>query len=599
MSENKMGPYLLQGVVGRGGMGTVYKAQHDSTGEIVAIKALSPTYSNDSHFRSRFESEIQALLKLDHPNIVRLLSFGQEDGNLYFAMELVEGKSLFHHQKSGVKFDWRDAIMISRDVASGLRHAHDRGIIHRDLKPGNLIRSTNGVVKITDFGIAKEFGADHNTRDNVLGTLDFMSPEQAKGQPVTIRSDLFSLGVVIYTLLSGKPPFSANSMEESLRNLTSVPAPQLSSVSSGVPDELDSLISQLIKKRPDDRIPTAQVFLNKLKEVEHKLKHYSEAKTAHGVSESDEPSESLKPSSGTKIKTLSDKGLTEGLFVPTRQGKNLKPKSPTVHEKTIEHKSGEVVPREDDDFESGDVESPDYFNPVTDNQRKFAVGETDEDKASPWKSAIPIMVALFVVLALAIFGITQALKKPSADQLYEAIAASEQKPNKVRSEINDFLERFPEDDRVEEIRGLEKVASAMAYINRMKVRNGMSGENRLSKMERELIKIVKNAEDDSVEGFSQLMAFVNIHKTPEEADDDQVACFKAAENYLVKLRNDAENQLDWYDESIDAALQRAAESKNPVQQEEIYESIIELYGKTEWAKPKVDIAKGLLDDLKK
>ena len=125
----------------------------------------------------------------------------------------------------------------------------------------------------------------------------------------------------------------------------------------------------------------------------------------------------------------------------------------------------------------------------------------------------------------------------------------------------------------------------------------MAGENRLSKMERELIKIIKNAEDDSVEGFSQLMAFINIHRDPDETDEDIVACQTAAENYLIKLRNDAENQLDWYDESIDAALARAASSRDNAEQEEIYEAIIELYGEIEWAQPKVDQARKLLDEL--
>lgn len=584
MSENKMGPYILDGIIGRGGMGTVYKAIHEETKDVVAVKALSPTYSDDAHFRSRFESEIQALLKLDHPNIVRLLSYGQEDGNLYFAMELVEGKSLFFHQKSGRKFDWRDAIVVGRDVASGLRHAHDRGIIHRDLKPGNLLQSPSGEVKITDFGIAKEFGSDHNTRDNVLGTLDFMSPEQAKGQPVTVRSDLFSLGVVLYTLLSGKPPFTANSMEESLRNLTSVPAPHLASLIPGIPEEIEDVISKLIEKKPEDRIPTAQVLLNRLIEAEHKLKYYSEAETAHGVEQEPEPKQNRR----AKNKTFANSDLTEDLFQPTRQDGQAKAR--TVSNQTVEQQSRQPNPT-DEDFETNEVDLPDYFNPITEQQRKLAIGESEREEKPAWLSALPIMLALAAVLALGGFGIAQALKKPSADQLYSTIASSQQKPNKVRSEIEDFLVRFPEDDRIEEIKNLNKISQAISYVNRMKVRNGMAGENRLSKMERELIKIVSEAEDDSVEGFSQLMAFVKVHQDPDETDEDILACQNAAEHYLIKLRNDAENQLDWYSESIDAAMARAASSTDAAEREEIYEAIIELYGEIDWAKPKVDIAR--------
>ena len=210
-----MGPFKLESVLGRGGMGTVYRALNSETNEILALKVLSPGYSQDSHFRNRFESEIKALLKLDHPNVVRLVSYGRYEHNLYFAMELVEGQSLFQMQRDGAKFQWREVIRIAKNVALGLRHAHDRGVIHRDLKPGNLLKAFTGIIKITDFGIAKSFGHNQDTGTNVLGTVDFMSPEQAKGQPVTFRSDLYSLGAVMYTLLGGQPPFTGNSVEES------------------------------------------------------------------------------------------------------------------------------------------------------------------------------------------------------------------------------------------------------------------------------------------------------------------------------------------------------------------------------------------------
>ena len=219
MALESIGPYKFKGILGRGGMGTVYRGVHDETGELHAIKVLAPTYAHDPHFRGRFESEIKSLIQLDHENIVRLLSFGQQDGMLFFSMELVEGNSLYYMHKKGHRFDWRAILSVARDVSKGLRHAHDRGIIHRDLKPGNLLMTVDeegksGHVKITDFGIAKRFGTSLNTGENVLGTMDFMSPEQAKGEPVTTKSDLYSLGTVMFTLLSGRPPFSANSVEE-------------------------------------------------------------------------------------------------------------------------------------------------------------------------------------------------------------------------------------------------------------------------------------------------------------------------------------------------------------------------------------------------
>lgn len=567
-------------------MGTVYRAVHEETGDVVAIKALAPTYSHDSHFRSRFESEIKALINLDHPNIVRLLSYGQEDGNLYFAMELVEGKSLFHLQKSGSKFDWRDAMVVARDVASGLRHAHDRGIIHRDLKPGNLLKSDSGMIKITDFGIAKRFGSDHNTRDNVLGTLDFMSPEQAKGQPVTVRSDLFSLGVVLHTMLSGKPPFTANSMEESLRNLTSVPAPHLSMLIPDIPEEIDELVSKLVEKRPEDRIPTAQVLLHRLKEVEHVLKHHSEAKTAHGKPQTDSKSKS---SSGDS-RTVSAKDATEDLFLPTQQ--NDRAPQETVPDQTVEIDSREVCD-EDLDFVTNEIDTPDYFNTVTDEQRKIVGGATREERKLP-SGLFPIFTALIVVLSLAIFGVYQTFKRPSADALYEVIAAKADRPDRVHREIKSFLEFYPDDDRTVEIQGLHDIAKAIGYFKRMSLRSGMVGENRLSKMEREFVKIVEVSKDDSVEGFSLLSAFVAVHDDPEEQDPTKVECIQSAKSYLAKLRNDAENQIQWHEESIESAIERAQSSESPAERQRILNSVIELYGEIDWAQSKVEQAREAL-----
>ena len=280
MALEQLGPYKLESVLGRGGMGTVYESHHVDSGEKFAVKVLAPIYSNDPHFRNRFESEIKALYKLDHENIVRLVSYGQDDSNLFFAMELVDGKSLFQAQRSGKRFYWREVINIAKDVAAGLRHAHDRGIIHRDLKPGNLLQAQDGKIKITDFGIAKSFGGSQITGTNVVGTVDFMSPEQAKGEPVTVRSDLYSLGAVMFTLLAGRPPFSGNSVEESLRSLTTVEAPKVTLRAPDVPESIEQLIANLLEKVPDDRIQTAQALLHRLTKIEDDLRDHSEAKTA-------------------------------------------------------------------------------------------------------------------------------------------------------------------------------------------------------------------------------------------------------------------------------------------------------------------------------
>ena len=314
----KLGPYLFENVLGRGGMGTVYRGIHAQTGECHAVKVLAPQFADDSHFRGRFESEIEAMMKLDHPNIVRLLSHGQEDGNLFFAMELVQGKSLYDMQRGGHGFLWPECMSIAIDVCKGLKHAHDRGIIHRDLKPGNLLMTKDGLVKITDFGIAKSYGGSHQTGTNILGTMDYMAPEQAKGETVTVRSDVYSLGTVLYTLMTGKPPFTANSMEESFRNLTRVPAPKLSSRIANVPSEVEDLLSKMLEKKPEKRIATAQATLHQIIAIQELLKGESQAKTAEqGPLTTGERAVILNPSSKT---AQVDRGAIESSLREKRDG---------------------------------------------------------------------------------------------------------------------------------------------------------------------------------------------------------------------------------------------------------------------------------------
>lgn len=586
MSSTKMGPFELEGVIGRGGMGTVYRARHEDTQEVVAIKALSETYSHDQQFRSRFESEIKALIQLDHPNIVRLISHGQEDGNLYFAMELVEGKSLFQLQKQQGPLHWREVLKLARSVATGLRHAHDRGIIHRDLKPGNLLKSDDDVYKITDFGIAKRFGTSQNTEDNVVGTLAFMSPEQAKGQPVTVRSDLFSLGIVLYTMLGGRPPFTGNSMEESLRNLTTVPAPSLSTIVSELPEEIDNLISSLIEKNPEERVPTTQVLLHRISKIENQLKSYSQAATAHGrPEESDSPKtmSSFKTSTGpvkdegsksSQPKTAASKNLKAGATVQGSLTKVIASSDVTASKTKVESNRGEAV------------EKPDYYNRVTDEERRRSLQSETSEPESRGLGVIGLSLGLLAVLGLAAFGIYSALRPMTADELYEAIVVKTERPHKVKVEIKEFVERFPDDERVEQIRRLEKVATAITYFNTKSMAFANKGESRLTTMEQEFVKTINLAKDDSVSGYSRLRAFITFHEANVDEEERAVACLNAAKGYLTKLRIDADNFVDWHQKSIASAFERA-EGASIGEKVKIFEAIIELYQDTKWAKESV------------
>ena len=161
--SERLGPYLIQRPLGSGGMGTVFLGVDETTGKRAAIKVLSPALGGDASFRERFATEIETLKKLEHPNIVQLLGFGEQDGQLFYAMEMVDGRSLQQELRSGRHFSWREVARIGIQVCQALKHAHDRGVIHRDLKPANLLYATDDQIKLADFGIAKLYGMSQLT----------------------------------------------------------------------------------------------------------------------------------------------------------------------------------------------------------------------------------------------------------------------------------------------------------------------------------------------------------------------------------------------------------------------------------------------------
>jgi len=573
----KLGPYQFEGTLGRGGMGTVFRGRHEDTGELHAVKVLSPVYSNDDHFRGRFESEIQALLQLDHPNIVKLISYGQDDGNLYFSMELVEGNSLFKMQKDGHRFDWRQVLSIAKDVCQGLRHAHDRGIIHRDLKPGNLLMTQFNSVKITDFGIAKSFGSNQNTGENILGTMDFMSPEQAKGEHVTFRSDLYSLGAVLYTLLSGRPPFTANSIEESLRNLTRVPAPRIGTKVPGIPDEIESSIAKLMEKKPEKRIPTALALFHRLEAIEDSLKTYSEAKTA----ETGRPSKG----DGKESRTLNvDKNMaTIAHFTDhstsghSKKEPDASPAFPTRADKTLVEDVVPIQPSEPPATKSR--KRPDFHNRVLEKERAAAVmPEEDPIDAQYGKGWLPLLLMLLAVVSLASFLLNNAFKTPSADQLYAEIQSNP--PSTMVAQCEEFMESYPEDERVDTVKRIQEFGKATKYYsqlnNRLKGREGMLGKEALTEIERQFMEIAKLAESDFEAANIMMDAFITVHDQNPDLSARDRDCVDAAKSFRLKIQEDARRKAKTNLSSITGALDRATQ-KEPAEAMKDYRSIIELY----------------------
>jgi serine/threonine-protein kinase len=272
MLGDRLGNWIVYKELGRGGMGHVFLGREELTGKQVALKVLAADLAQDAGFLQRFQREIEALQKLDHPNIVRFYESGFENGFYYYAMEYVEGENLEEILARRQRLPYDEVLGIAQQVCAALKHAHDHGIIHRDLKPPNLLMTADGVVKLSDFGIAKVFAADNLTSTgSVLGTAEFMSPEQATGKPVTKRSDLYSLGAVLYALLVGRPPFQGKNNLEVLHKHRYAQFDRPQSFVPELPYEVDELVCQMLEKDPARRPPDALVLGRQIDAVRRKL----------------------------------------------------------------------------------------------------------------------------------------------------------------------------------------------------------------------------------------------------------------------------------------------------------------------------------------
>jgi Tol biopolymer transport system component len=262
----RLGPYEIRGLVGRGGMGEVYRAHDPRLGRDVAVKVLPARFADSPDRLRRFSQEARAVGALNHPNIVDVHDLGQADGRSFVVLELLEGETLADSLLAG-RPSVRRALEIGLQVARGLAAAHERGIVHRDLKPSNLFLTPDGLVKILDFGLARLTDAsDLDTMASALktevgralGTLGYMSPEQARGKEADARSDIFSLGVVLYEMLAGFRPFPGESAAEIYAALLDGEPDPLSAVNPRVPAPLDQVVLRCLAKAPAQRFQSAR-----------------------------------------------------------------------------------------------------------------------------------------------------------------------------------------------------------------------------------------------------------------------------------------------------------------------------------------------------
>lgn len=249
--------YQLIEQIGSGGMAVVYRAVDNRLNREVAVKIMRAELAKNEKFRHRFQTESQAIAKLSHPNIVGVYDVSHSDNIEYIVMELIEGITLKQYLREKGPLDVRTTVMFSLQIAKALQHAHSRGIVHRDIKPQNILVVGNDTIKVADFGIANLQSEMPNVENEAIGSVHYISPEQAKGLPVDARSDIYSMGIVMYEMLSGQLPFDGDDDRTiALKHLSAVPTP-LRDLVRGIPEEMESIVMKAMEPTLENRYQTA------------------------------------------------------------------------------------------------------------------------------------------------------------------------------------------------------------------------------------------------------------------------------------------------------------------------------------------------------
>lgn len=261
----QLGGFVLESLLGRGGMAAVYMAREKGTGRSVALKLMDPALSNDPKFVERFTNEARSCASLKHPNVVEVYAHGEQDGWHYLAVEYIDGGTVAELLGKMGEMPPALAAELTAQLLAGLAHAHDRGVVHRDLKPENLLLTAGGILKIADFGIARTVDQSKLTHTGMLvGTAGYMSPEQAKGLRVDGRSDLFTVGVILFELLAGQNPHHSDNPATSLTKILANATPAIFEVRPTAPVELEIFLDRLLAHDPKARFATADQALEAL-----------------------------------------------------------------------------------------------------------------------------------------------------------------------------------------------------------------------------------------------------------------------------------------------------------------------------------------------
>jgi serine/threonine-protein kinase len=575
-----VGPYRIVGKLGRGGMGTVYEGVHRDTGERAAVKLLSASLAHETGFRSRFEVEIETLRKLNHPNIVRLTGFGEQDGHLFYAMELVDGNSLEEELRRGRKFEWQEVVQIGLEMCKALRHAHDRGIVHRDIKPGNLLLASDGRVKLSDFGIARFFGGSGLTcAGNVLGTADYMAPEQAEGRPVDARADLYSLGVVMYVLLSRRPMFQGKSLPEILHKQRHEQPLPIRHYAPDTPQAFERILMQLLEKNPSLRFATANVLARRLEAMLEDLARGPE--TCEANSDWFATNEAASMASSPALPPDAD--AISQLQTAELSGIDLPPVPSSI--------SQTPCPDETTMAATGVQDSISSMSSTTRPTGHFVqVGEDELDRMEEEIREAPFRSWQFWGLVAALLavagGIQWSLQPPSAEALRKRIEAKAETGSlwQVKDDITFFLNNYSQDPYAKRLRVYEKQIALDSLNRRFSPLRNQSRRDLLP-IEQEYLDALNYLYLEPERGAAKLQALIDLHEGTGDATGQAADCLTLARQQLADIR--AEIKERSADQLADLLSQLdkadAVFSTRPQKAKRIYQAVVDLYAEKFWA----------------
>ncbi len=594
----RLGPYLIERALGSGGMGSVFLGVDEQTGERAAVKVLAPALAADANFRERFGAEIETLKKLRHPHIVQLLGFGEQDGQLFYAMEMIEGRTLQQELHAGRRFAWREVARIGVQVCQALKHAHDRGIIHRDLKPANLLYTPDDQIKLADFGIAKLYGMTQLTvAGGVIGTADFMSPEQGEGKGVTARSDLYSLGSVLFTLLAGRPPFASRTAAEVIHKLRYEEAVPVRRLAPDTPAEFELIIAQLLEKDPGKRIATALAVANRLKAMEYALSLETRVADDSGDFEV-APEDEYQLASEEKRSPPTSVVVETRVITPADRLTDSGDDSLENHRNPTVAISSLLAPV-DPNKETPQTRST-HFTTFDEAARARANAlHGSEDSTPLWLKIAPLLAAGAVIGAMVWY-----LSRPATESsLYQDIMTVAKDGeasdlSDVEAKIDQYLQRFPAGEHQAEIQGLREELDLhrlqRKYERRTRLRGGTDA---WGPVERAYVQATSLTTSDPVAAAEQLRALVNVFSGAQVSDAD-ARCLNLAREQLADLEAKGKQQIQQQQQAIEQRLDEAdaIATTQPDRAREIRAGVIALYRARAWAQPLVDRAQRALQE---